>query len=81
MSVMRCECDRYIDTDFDCEGVWEDGGQHRYWCGVCVERAIEGGEVAETNPTLAALRKQDPAEYAELIAMRDEAGIPTPTGK
>jgi hypothetical protein len=78
VSVMRCECDRYIDTDFDCEGVWEDGGQHRYWCGLCVESAIESGETAETNEVLAAFQRQSPTEYAEVITDRDIPAEPLP---
>lgn len=66
MSVMHCSgCDNYIDTDFDVEGVWEDGGTHRFWCSRCLERAIEAKE--PDCEILAAYKKQDPAGYAEAM--------------
>jgi len=67
MSIMRCECDRYIDTDFDCEGVWEHNGT-RFWCDECVQKSIDSGETAETDACMASFQKQSPEEYAEIIA-------------
>jgi len=66
MSMMRCNgCDNYIDTDEDVEGVWEDGAPHRYWCGTCVEGAVEAK--ADNCPILAAYKKQDPQAYADAM--------------
>ena len=43
MSVMRCsECDRFIDTDFDVEGLWGIDGEtpngEDFICGSCCDR-------------------------------------------
>lgn len=60
MSVMRCDgCDGMIDTDFVCEGVWEDASPFRYWCPRC-------SEDANNTEMLAALKIQDPDVYQEL---------------
>ncbi len=66
MSVMVCTgCDRYVDTDFDCEGVWENSSPFRFWCERCVEN--RAADPKPGDACLAAFKEQDPSGYAELV--------------
>lgn len=65
MSMMACSgCSRYVDTDENVEGVWEDKGT-RYWCDRCLEEAAE--EADPENVILANFKVQDPAGYADIM--------------
>lgn len=66
MSVMVCNgCDGYIDTDFVCEGIWENKAPYRYWCPSCLERKIETKD--PDDACLAAFREQEPDDYAAMM--------------
>ena len=40
MSMMLCKgCDQFVDTDFDLDGIWDDGPPYGYTCTACTERA------------------------------------------
>jgi len=62
MSMMRCQCDRIVDTDYDVEGLFEDASPFRFWCSRCVEDAVKNDD----KELLAALQKQEPETYKEM---------------
>lgn len=71
MSIMVCTgCDRYVDTDFDVEGVWEDRGVG-FWCAHCLEGAVSNPQ--DNERIMEALKHQDPTTYAEVMAVKSIA--------
>jgi len=67
MSVAVCSrCDDYVDTDFVCEGLFEDASPFRYWCPRCVENAFNARE--DNDAIVNAMKIQDPTAYADSTA-------------
>lgn len=60
--MVRCECDRMVDTDYDVEGLFEDTKPWRFWCASCIENAVK----SDNKALLVALKAQEPDRYKEL---------------